>query len=195
MSLSYVVTILLKAAGSVFVISPFVLQSTLTFALENSVMKAASTQQIKEELKSLSQKELTELCLRLTRYKKENKELLSYILFDAHDRQGYIDTIKQELDEEFAALPRNNRYFAKKGLRSMLKSIAKYSRYMSGKEAEAELRLHFCRDMKNNGMASHTHQATMQIYTSQINKVQSLIPLLHEDLQFGFQKQLNELAG
>jgi hypothetical protein len=163
------------------------------FRLLNESMKAASTQQIKEELKGLSGKEIIELCLRLVRYKKENKELLSYILFDSHDRQGYTDTIKTEMDEDFASLPRNSRYLIKKGLRSMLKTITKYSRYMGEKDAEAELRLHFCRNMKNAGMASHVHQATTKIYTSQLDKIQTLIPELHEDLQFDFQKQLNNM--
>ncbi len=155
-------------------------------------MKAADTKQIKEELKSLPHKEVIELCLRLIKYKKENKELLSYILFDSGDRQGYIDAIKSEINEAFASLP-SNRYFIKKGLRGMLKNITKYSRYMGAKEAEAELRLHFCRTMKLYGMASHKHQATINLYTSQSDKIQSLIHELHDDLQFDFQKGLNEL--
>ncbi len=158
-------------------------------------MKAAGTKEIKEELKSLPQKEVIELCLRLIKYKKENKELLSYILFDAHDRQGYVDIIKAEMDEEFVALPKNSRYLVKKGLRSMLRTFAKYSRYMGEKEAEVELRLHFCRNMKNAGMASHSYQATMKMYTSQLGKIQELISGLHEDLQFDFQKQLNALTN
>jgi len=155
-------------------------------------MKPASTQQIKEELRSLSQKEVTDLCLRLIRSKKENKELLSYILFDSSDRQNYVATIKNEMDDAFAALP-SNRYFIKKGLRDMLKNITRYSRYMGEKEPETELRLHFCRTMKQYGLASHKHQATMTIYTTQLDKIQSLITQLHEDLQYDFQKEMNEL--
>ncbi len=156
-------------------------------------MKAAGTQQIKEELKHLSRKEVVDLCLRLARFKKENKELLSYVLFDSGDRQSYIDTIKLEMTDAFMRLP-SNRYFIKKGLRSMLKDITKYSRYIGMKEAEAELRLHFCRSMKVYGLASHKHQATMSIYTSQLDKIQSLIHELHEDMQYDFQKELNELT-
>ena len=145
-------------------------------------MKAASTRQIKEELENLSAKEVIELCLRLTRYKKENKELLSYFLFHSGDRQSYVDTIKNEMNDAFALLPAS-RYFIKKGLRNMLKDITKYSRYMGEKEAEVQLRLHFCRTMKLYGMALHQQQATMNIYTSQLDKIQSLIHQLHEDLQ------------
>ncbi len=157
-------------------------------------MKPASTKQIKEELKNLSQKEVIELCIRLVRFKKENKELLSYILFDSGDQQGYIEVIKQDIKEAFTSLP-SNRYFIKKGLRTMLKDITKYSRYTGSKEAEAELRLHFCRSMKLYGMASHKHQATMSIYTLQLDKIQSLIHDLHEDMQYDVQKELNELTN
>lgn len=155
-------------------------------------MKPASSQQIKEELRSLSQKEVTDLCLRLVRFKKENKELLSYLLFDTADRQSYIDTLKRDIDNAFASLP-SNRYFIKKGLRTMLRDIARYSRYMGEKEPEVELRLHFCQKMKGFGLA-HKHQATMSIYTTQLDKIQGMIPQLHEDPQYDFQRTFNELT-
>ena len=156
-------------------------------------MKAAGTQEIKEDLKSLSQKEVVELCLRLVRFKKENKELLSFILFESGDKQGYVDTIKHEITDAFATLP-SSRYFIQKGLRKLLKDISRYCRYMADKEAEAQLRLYFCRTMKLYGMASHKHQATMNLYKSQLDKIQELIHQLHEDLQYDYQKLLNELT-
>ena len=53
-------------------------------------MKSASLSDVKNELSHLDKNELTELCLRLARYKKENKELLSCLLFDANDEENYI---------------------------------------------------------------------------------------------------------
>jgi len=44
-------------------------------------MKAASSKEIKSALIEQSPTQLTELCLRLARFKKENKELLTYLLF------------------------------------------------------------------------------------------------------------------
>ena len=58
-------------------------------------MKAASLAQIKKELKLRSPQDIEELCLRLGRFKKENKELLTYLLFEADDEQGYIAHIKE----------------------------------------------------------------------------------------------------
>ena len=44
-------------------------------------MKAAGVKAIKDDLKMRSKEELQELCLTLSKFKKENKELLTYLLF------------------------------------------------------------------------------------------------------------------
>ena len=97
-------------------------------------MKAASISQLKEELNVLPQKEVVALCLRLAKYKKENKELLAYLLFDAHDVEGYLQTIKNEINDAFWNLPRQNWYFYKKGLRKILRDIQKHSRHIGTKK-------------------------------------------------------------
>ncbi len=64
-------------------------------------MKAASISQIKQELKNRSSNELMEICLRLGRYKKDNKELITYLLFEVQDEQTYISSIKEEMTQQF----------------------------------------------------------------------------------------------
>ncbi len=64
-------------------------------------MKAATIQEIKQELQTLSPTRLTELCLRLARFKKDNKELLTWLLFEAGDETSYIDQVKKDIDGEF----------------------------------------------------------------------------------------------
>ena len=49
------------------------------------MMKPASLSLLKRELENLSAKEVQELCLKLAKYKKDNKELLSYLIFDSGD--------------------------------------------------------------------------------------------------------------
>ena len=61
-----------------------------------SPMKTTSVSEIKQELQNLTAKEITELCLRLARYKKENKELLAYLLFEAHDVDAYTERVKKK---------------------------------------------------------------------------------------------------
>src|SRR4051812_32735642 len=111
-------------------------------------MKAASINELKQELLTLPPKKVLELCLRLARYKKENKELLSYLLFEAHDEHSYVESIKKEMDEQFLEMPKGSWYLAKKALRKILKGIGKYSKHTSTKESEVEMLLHFCLNVK-----------------------------------------------
>ena len=60
-------------------------------------MKSATVRELKTELQEKSPKEILELCLRLSRFKKENKELLTYLLFESSDEQSYIESVKEEL--------------------------------------------------------------------------------------------------
>jgi len=57
-------------------------------------MKAVTIKELKDELANLSPKEIRELCLRLARFKKENKELLTYLLFESGDESVYVGSIK-----------------------------------------------------------------------------------------------------
>src|SRR5882757_978579 len=113
-------------------------------------MKAASITELKDELKTLKPAELMELCLRLARFKKENKELLTYLLFEAHNEDGYIQSIKKEIDDLFTEINLSHLYFAKKSLRKIVRVINKYSRYSGIKQTEIELRLYFCAVLKDS---------------------------------------------
>src|SRR6476646_2300659 len=101
-------------------------------------MKAASQKDIQTELENLSQPELMALCLRLARFKKENKELLTYLLFEAFDEQAYIDNIKKEISEQFAEINTSSLYFVKKSDRKILRMISKFSRYTGSADVEIQ---------------------------------------------------------
>jgi len=53
-------------------------------------MKSATVKQIKDELKDLSKEDLISTILRLSKFKKENKELLTYLLFESHNEGDYV---------------------------------------------------------------------------------------------------------
>ncbi len=55
-------------------------------------MKAASVNEIRKELEVRSKADLLTFCMRLIKHKKENKELLTFLLFHAHDTTSYIHT-------------------------------------------------------------------------------------------------------
>jgi hypothetical protein len=129
----------------------------------------------------------------LARFKKENKELLTYLLFEAGDEHGYLESVKNEINDEFWNLPRANMYIIKKGLRKILRSIGKYSKHMGRKEAEAEMRIHFCKNLNNSGIRFRTNKALSNLYEAQIKKLNLLVNEVHDDLKFDFKKQLEQL--
>ena len=156
-------------------------------------MKAASISDIKQELTNVSPAKLLELCLRLAKYKKDNKELLNYLLFEANDKQAYIGNVKTEMEEAFASINQSNLYFAKKSLRKILRTTAKHIRYTASKQAEVELLLHFCHSLKHSGIPIKTSAVLNNLYQYQLKKIAGVIATLHEDLQYDYIKELKKL--
>ena len=157
-------------------------------------MKAATIHEIKQELSGLKPAVLTELCLRLARFKKENKELLTYLLFEANDEQGYVTSVKNEIDEFFGEINMSQLYFAKKSLRKIVRIINKYSRYSNAKETEIELRLHFCLALNDSDIRIEQNAVISNLYNGQLKKIHALVATLHEDLQYDYLKTLDKLV-
>lgn len=159
-----------------------------------SFMAAATIHEIKQELSALKSTELVNLCLRLGKFKKENKELLTYLLFEAHDEGAFADKVKEEVDQLFAEINTSQVYFAKKSLRKILRIVNKYVRYSGSKQTETELLLHFCLKLKVSGLAKEKNQVIHKMLLQQLKKLETSIKALHEDLQFEYARQLKELA-
>ena len=153
-------------------------------------MKSASISEIKQELSNASPEELLELCLRIIKYKKENKELVNYLLFEAYDLPAYIENIKKDMDEQFTQINQSNLYFAKKSLRKILKTTNKYIKYTTSKETESELLIYFCNKVRSSGIRINKSTALTNLYNNQIKKIKAVISTLHEDLQHDYNKQI-----
>ena len=156
-------------------------------------MRTPSIHEIKQELVTLKAAEVTALCLRLARFKKENKELLSYLLFEAQDEQHYIKNIKQEIKELFAEINLSHLYFAKKTLRKILRVINKHSRYSGSKQTDLELRIFFCQQLKASGIPFQQNAVLGNIFNGQLKKINAALATLHEDLQHDYQKEISAL--
>ncbi|MCW3116395.1 MAG: hypothetical protein JWM28_477 [Chitinophagaceae bacterium] len=156
-------------------------------------MKAATIHEIKDELNTLKTSQLTELCLRLSRFKKENKELLTYLLFEAHNEQDYVEGIKKEIDQLFNEINLSHLYFAKKSLRKIVRVINKYCRYSGSKQTEVELRLYFCTVLKKSGIPIQKNAVINNLYQAQVKKTRTVLATLHEDLQYDYRRELEEL--
>jgi hypothetical protein len=157
-------------------------------------MKAVTVREIKEELSSLSPKAVRELCLRLSRFKKENKELITYLLFEASDEASYIESVKREIDEQFEQVNRKSYYLFKKSVSKILRSTRKYIRYSQVKQTEVELLIYFCRKMKMVSPSYRKNAGLVNLYNRQVDTIIKKVSLLHEDLQLDYESELSELT-
>ena len=156
-------------------------------------MKAATVTQIKRELQNRPPEELLQLCLRLAKFKKENKELLTYLLFEAQDEEGYIKVVQQEVDEQFEQINRKSFFFIKKSIRKILRMVKKYIRYSSKKETEVELLIYFCYKLQHMQPSFKRSTVMKNLYLRQVHLIEKGIEKLHEDLQADYEHELKDL--
>ena len=158
-------------------------------------MKAASINDLKKELVELDFKKLQEVCLRLVKYKKENKELLTYLLYEAHDENAFIASVKTEMDELFYSLPTGNVYYIKKSIRKILRIVNKQIKYSGLKQTELELRLYFCGKIKDANVPLRSSTALYNLNEQQLKKIKTLLTQLPEDLQLDYEHELSALGS
>lgn len=157
-------------------------------------MKPASAKEIRDELKHLEREELLEIVQRLSRFKKENKELLTYLLFQTLDEEKFKADIKAEMDREFSEINRSSYYFMKKSMRKILRNVKKYSRYSGKKETETELLIYFLQKMNDFKPSVHRNKTLQNLFERQLTVVNKNIEKLHEDLQYDLGLELEKLS-
>jgi hypothetical protein len=157
-------------------------------------MKAASLNELKTELKLLSSKELVEVASRLARYKKENKELLTYLLFEADNEADYIKNVQDDTEEKFSELSAHtNLYASAKSIRKILRGVNKFIRFAGAKNVEVHLLMHFCATLKKSGIPYTRSTALVNLYDRQLAKISKAISALHEDAQYDCKMELEQL--
>jgi len=156
-------------------------------------MKTASLSEIKTELQQQHTAVVIDLCIRLGKFKKENKELLTYLLFESDNTFKFIESIKEETDLAFKQMNTSNLYFVKKSMRKAVRLLNKYSRYCGSDQMTIEMLLYFCSKLKHSGIPFENSVQLLNLYNAQLKKIQSLIQSLHEDLQYDYGKELEKL--
>lgn len=156
-------------------------------------MKAASVAEIKRELATLPDHEVMEICLRLAKFKKDNKELLTYLLYESRDEESYIQSIKRSIDEEMAVVNTSHMYFAKKTVRKVLRNATRLIRYSGSKQTEIEVLIHFCGAIQQLPLPLARGTVLSNIFERQLVKIRKAMSTLHEDLQADYQMELNDL--
>lgn len=155
-------------------------------------IKSYGLQEIKKELQHLSGPQLSDVALRLARYKKENKELLAYLLFEADDETGYIEKVKAESGFMYSQVYGNG-YQQNKMIRKILRLVNKHIKFMGSKVAEVELLINFCQNYVQYADRRTSHKPLRQVFTRQLEKISKAIAKLHEDLQFDYAQEYESL--
>jgi len=156
-------------------------------------MKAASLKELKTELQTLSPAKVLDLCFHLAKYKKDNKELLTYLLFEAHNEDFYIKEVKVQIDEQFENINISSLFLAKKTIRKVLRTTNKFIRYSGSKQTEVELLIYFCNKIKKSKLPLHDNTALGNLYQRQILKINKALATLHEDLQYDYSGKIKQL--
>jgi hypothetical protein len=156
-------------------------------------MHLFSLQEQKKELQQLSKTELEAICLRFARFKKENKELLEFVLFHQGDPQAYADALKKDLHEVFTSLTGANYADAKK-LRKITKALNKHAKYIQNPALEADLWIWFCYTYCHSMAAKSTAQVIRNFFAKAVLKVEKIQSKLHEDLAFDVAQELEKIG-
>ena len=158
-------------------------------------MKAVTVKEISQELINLTPKELRDLCLSLARFKKENKEFLTYLLFESSDEASYVESVKKEIDRQFEQVNRKSYYFIKKGLRKILTNTRKFIRYSRNRKSEIDLMIYFCLKLKEFKPSIQRNAALRNLYMRQIETIREKLDSLHEDLRYDYEPELDKIKN
>lgn len=136
---------------------------------------------------------MVELGLLMAKFKKENKELLTYLLYEAADEKSFIEAVKEEVDEQFLEINTTSYYFIKKSARKVLRSLKKYIRFSKKKETAVELLIYFCQKMTQIEPSFEKNTTLMNIYDRQMVITRKNIEALHPDLQHDYEMEMEGL--
>lgn len=156
------------------------------------MIRTTTINEIRKELDDKTKRELMEYCLRLARFKKENKELLSFLVFDADDINLHTENVKGEIISSFDQISNTHIYYLKKSVRKILRQVTKHIRIIGGRQSEAELLMQFCKSLKAFPGNVLKHKQMLKLYETNLSKAEKAISFLHPDLQYDLKKQLYE---
>lgn len=157
-------------------------------------MKTASVRELKSELSNCSQEELINIVLKLSKHKKENKELLTYLIYDSSDEEQYIQDVCEEMTTLFQTVNSSSYYLMKKSVRKVLRFCKKQIRFSKIKTTEIEVLLHFCYELRQLKPSYRNNVVLVNLHNKQVELIEKAIGSLHEDLQYDYRLELEQLA-
>ncbi len=156
-------------------------------------MKSASVKELKTTLENATSNELIEYCLQLIKFKKENKELLTYLIYDQNDTNQYAKNVQEYLNTLFEDVNIKQLYFAKKTIRKIIMLANKYIKYSKNAIVEIDIHLFVTEKIKALKLPLEQNKALLNIYNNQIKKINKTLINLHEDEQYDYLKRIRIL--
>jgi hypothetical protein len=156
-------------------------------------MKTASVREIKQELSNCTPEELVEMILKLSKHKKENKELLTYLIYESSDEEQYIKDICEDVTSQFQTINTSSYYLMKKSVRKVLRFCKKQIRFSKLKETEAEVLLHFCFELRQLKPSYRNNVVLTNLHNKQVELIEKAVDGMHEDLQYDYRLELEQL--
>ena len=157
-------------------------------------MQTASISEIRKELNNLPAEALRTMCLRLAAYKKDNKELLTYLLFEADNEQAFVRNVKEEVSGLVEGMNKSSLYLAKKTIRKILRVVNRSIAYSQNAETKVELLIFFCESIKRTGLPIHESPVLLNLYRRQQDAISKALAQLHEDLRFDYSTRIAALT-
>jgi len=161
--------------------------------MPGQLIKPASLSLIKKELQQYHPDTLRDIILRLSKLKTENKELLSYLLFDSQDLGTYIADVKVEIDNLLDEAIKKPSYKMFKDVKKIVTSITRVSRYTGFKETQAELLVYLCKKLIDKKCMSRSFIALNRLFEKQLDKVENMLQYVHEDLRSDYSEEIRIL--
>ena len=157
-------------------------------------MKIESIVTIKKELKHFISRRAFRIMPTPREIQKRKIRHYSLIYYLNHmTKMDTLYSVKTSLDELFEGINSDSYFYMKKTIRKILRQIRVYSRYSLKKTTEVELLLYFCERMNELKPTIHRNTTLSNLYERQILSINKKISVLHEDLQYDYNLQLEDL--
>lgn len=155
-------------------------------------MRPASIHEIRNQLQHLSPEELKDLIIRLARFKQENKGLITYRIFDSLDEDAFVVSVQQMIREVFIGI-NPAPYLAKKTIRKAIRIGNQAIKYSGIPTTEISILCCLMDEMRTSAVDVSSSPVLINLARGLNKRAQRCFDTLHEDLQFEYRTQLQNL--
>ncbi len=148
---------------------------------------------IRDELSILSHKELVSIVTSMVKFRKENKELITYLLFDSKDEAGFVRSTIAEIDEAMSSINRFNAKQQIKHICKVLRLIRKAIKISGKHDTAVQLLLHFCKIFKEKNIPIYRFKGLNLIWDRCLSQIETELTKVHEDLRYDYNYELSQL--